>query len=122
LAEAGKECALAPPETMVLIDKLLQVVVTQQASDLHLYAGHRPMLRIRGRTRRLETPVLEREDTLRLMRSITPDDCQQQLAQWGTCDFNFAFGDRATFDVSIIQDDGNVGIYIRPVFGASERN
>jgi len=107
---------------MLLIDKLLDTVVSQEASDLHLYAGHRPMLRIRGRTRRLETAVLEREDTMRLMRSITPDDCQQQLAQWGTCDFNFAFGDRATFDVSIIQDDGNVGIYIRPVFGHSERN
>ena len=107
---------------MLLIDKLLNAVVAQQASDLHLYAGHRPILRIRGRTRRLETPVLQREDTLRLMRSITPGDCQEQLAQWGTCDFNFEFGDRATFDVSIIQDDGNVGIYIRPLFGSSDRN
>ena len=59
----------------VLIDKLLQTVVNQSASDLHIAVGQPPVLRLHGRLRRLETKTLTGEDTVALMKSITPDRC-----------------------------------------------
>ena len=43
----------------LLIDKLLQTVVTQKASDLHLTVGSKPMLRLGGHMVPLNTKVLE---------------------------------------------------------------
>ena len=51
----------------ILIEKLLQAVIKQGASDLHLTVGQPPVLRLNGRLRQLETKVLEPEDTIGLM-------------------------------------------------------
>jgi twitching motility protein PilT len=67
----------------LLIDKLLQATVKQDASDLHLAVGQPPVLRIHGRLQKLKTKVLEPEDTVALMKSITPDRCQQELQEQG---------------------------------------
>ena len=77
----------------LLIDKLLQTVCTQRASDLHLTVGSQPMLRLHGHMRPLATKVLEPADTSALMKSITPERCQQELQEVGGTDFGFAFGD-----------------------------
>jgi len=85
----------------LLIDKLLQTVVSQKASDLHLTVGSQPMLRLHGHMRPLATKVLEPSDTSALMKSITPERCQQELQEVGGCDFGFAFGEMARFRVAI---------------------
>jgi twitching motility protein PilT len=77
----------------LLIDKLLHAVVKQGASDLHVAVGQPPVLRLHGRMRKLETKSLEPDDTVALMKSIAPDRCQQELAEVGSADFGFAFGD-----------------------------
>ena len=56
----------------ILIDKLLHAVVKQGASDLHITVGQPPVLRLHGRMRKLETKVLEPDDTMALMKSIAP--------------------------------------------------
>ena len=43
-----------------------------------------------------------------LMKSITPDRCQQELQAVGGSDFGFAFGDLARFRVSIFKQRGNI--------------
>ena len=48
----------------ILIDKLLQACVKQEASDIHIAVGQPPVFRLHGRMRRLETKVLEPEDTV----------------------------------------------------------
>jgi twitching motility protein PilT len=50
----------------VLIDKLLQAAVKQGASDIHIVVGQPPVFRLHGRMRKLETKVLEPEDTMAL--------------------------------------------------------
>ena len=65
----------------VLIDKLLQTVINLSASDLHITVGQPPVLRLDGHMRRLETKVLEPEDTTALMKSITPERCQVELQE-----------------------------------------
>ena len=56
----------------ILIDKLLQTQVNRDASDLHISVGQPPVLRCDGRLVRLDTKVLEPEDTTALMKSISP--------------------------------------------------
>ena len=61
----------------IMIDKLLATVITLKASDLHITVGQPPVIRHHGRMRRLDTKSLEQDDTTGLMKSITPDRCQQ---------------------------------------------
>jgi twitching motility protein PilT len=99
----------------LLIDKLLQTVVNQKASDLHIAVGQPPVIRLDGRMRRLETKVLESDDTVALMKSITPERCQQELQEVGGTDFGFAFGTAARFRVAIFKQRGCVGMVLRRI-------
>jgi twitching motility protein PilT len=97
----------------ILIDKLLQTQVNRDASDLHISVGQPPVLRIDGRLVRLDTKTLEPDDTVALMKSISPERCQQELQEVGGSDFGFAFGDQARFRVSIFKQKGHVGMVLR---------
>ncbi|MFO0915780.1 MAG: type IV pilus twitching motility protein PilT [Pirellulales bacterium] len=99
----------------ILIDKLLYACVKQGASDIHIAVGQPPVFRLHGHMRKLETKSLEPEDTVALMKSITPDRCQQELQERGGSDFGFAFGDLARFRVSIFRQKGYVGMVLRQI-------
>ena len=79
----------------ILIDKLLQACVKQGASDIHIVVGQPPVFRLHGRMRKLETKVLEPDDTVALMKSIAPERAQRELNERGSADFGFAFGEIA---------------------------
>jgi twitching motility protein PilT len=97
----------------VNMDRLLQACVTQNGSDIHIVTGLPPVLRIHGRLRSLETKVLEPDDTVALMKSVTPERNQQELQEEGGTDFGFAFGDKARFRVSVFRQKGNISIVLR---------
>ncbi len=97
----------------VLIDKLLQTLVNLEASDLHLTVGRPPVIRLHQRLRSLETAALEPDDTVALMKSITPERCQQELQECGTSDFGFSFGKQARFRVCVFKQRGNVALALR---------
>ena len=97
----------------VNMDRILQACVTQGASDIHITVGRPPVLRIDGRLRSLETKVLEADDTTALMKSITPERCQQELQEEGGTDFGFAFGDQGRFRVAVFKQKGNVSVVLR---------
>lgn len=99
----------------VLIDKLLEACVKQGASDIHITVGQPPVFRLHGRLRPLDTKVLEPEDTVALMKSISPDRCQRELQEAGGSDFGFAFGDKARFRVSIFKQRGNISMVLRQI-------
>jgi len=99
----------------VLIDKLLQTVVKQGVSDLHITTGQPPVVRLHGRLVRLETDELKPDDTVALMKSITPSRCQQELQEMGSTDFGFSFGDQARFRVSVFRQRGNVAMVLRQI-------
>jgi twitching motility protein PilT len=99
----------------ILIDKLLQACVKQGASDIHITVGQPPVFRLHGRMRKLETKVLQPEDTVALMKSITPERCQKELQERGGSDFGFAFGDQARFRVSIFRQRGNIAMVLRQI-------
>ncbi|MDA0802433.1 MAG: type IV pilus twitching motility protein PilT [Planctomycetota bacterium] len=95
------------------IDRLLDTVVKTGSSDLHLSVGRPPTLRLHGSLKNLATKVLEPDDMVGLMKSITPEKNQQELQEVGGTDFGFAYGDAARFRVSVFRQRGNVSICLR---------
>ncbi len=99
----------------VHIDRLLDTMIKQGASDLHLTVDKPPTLRLNGRLRELKTKTLQPDDTIALMKAISPDRAQQELQEEGTADFGFAYGDRARFRVSIFRQRGHVAVALRQI-------
>jgi twitching motility protein PilT len=95
------------------IDRLLDTVIKKGASDLHLSVGRPPTIRLDGRLRSLDTKTLEPDDTVALMKSITPDRNQQEIQEEGGTDFGFAFGDKGRFRVSVFRQKGNMSLVLR---------
>ncbi|MCA9019023.1 MAG: type IV pilus twitching motility protein PilT, partial [Planctomycetaceae bacterium] len=99
----------------VQIDKLLETVVKEKVSDLHITTGQPPVVRVGGHMVRLETKSLEPDDTVALMKSITPERNQQELQEVGGTDFGFAFGEKARFRVSVFKQRGQIGMVLRRI-------
>jgi twitching motility protein PilT len=109
----GQEVAV--PSGQVLIDKLLTTVIQLKASDLHISVGQPPVIRHHGRMKRLDTKVLDTDDTTALMKSITPDRCQNELQEKGGADFAIEFTDGVRFRCAIFKQKGNIGLVLRRI-------
>src|SRR5208282_5726896 len=94
---------------------LLQLVVSEGASDLHIRVGIPPVIRVHGILHRVDGPPLRPEDAEELMRSITSEDSIQQVRENGGADFGFAFGEMARFRVSVFKEKGNFGMVLRQI-------
>jgi len=94
---------------------LLQLVVAEGASDLHLRVGVPPVIRLHGVLHKVEGPPLRAEDTEELMRTITSEENIQHVRERGTTDFGFAFGELARFRVSVFKERGNFGVVCRQI-------
>ncbi|MCO5051098.1 MAG: type IV pilus twitching motility protein PilT [Verrucomicrobiae bacterium] len=94
---------------------LLQLVVSEGSSDLHIRVGIPPTIRVHGILHRVEGPPCTPEDAEELMRSITSDDHVQQIRERGGADFGFAFGEAARFRVSAFKEKGNFGLVLRQI-------
>ncbi len=94
---------------------LLQLVVSEGSSDLHIRVGVPPVIRVHGILNRVDGPPLTAEDAEELMRSITSEDHVQQTREKGGADFGFAFGELARFRVSVFKEKGNFGLVLRQI-------
>lgn len=97
------------------MEKLLATVIQIKASDLHITSGQPPVVRHHGRMKRLEAKVLDNDDTTALMKSITPDRCQQELQEKGGSDFAIEYTDGSRFRVAIFKQRGAIGLVLRRI-------
>src|SRR5215211_3073736 len=97
------------------MEKLLSTVIQLKASDLHITVGQPPVVRHQGRMRRLETKSLDTDDTTALMKSITPDRCQQELQEAGGTDFAIEYTGGYRFRVAVFKQRGKLGIVMRRI-------
>jgi twitching motility protein PilT len=96
-----------------MIEKLLQLAIDRDASDLHLSVGRAPVLRIAGRLRTVNAPPLTAEQTQHMMTEITPEKRQEELREVGSADFSFAFKEKGRFRVSCFKQKGMMGLVLR---------
>ncbi len=99
----------------VAMEKLLSTVIQLKASDLHISVGQPPVVRHGGRMRKLDAKILDSDDTAGLMKSITPDRCQQELQQKGGADFAIEYTDGVRFRVAIFKQRGTIGMVLRRI-------
>src|SRR5229473_2987530 len=97
------------------MERLLDTVLQLKASDLHIAVGQPPVIRHQGRMRKLDTKSLDQDDTTALMKSITPDRCQQELQEKGGADFAIEYVDGYRFRVAIFKQRGNIGMVLRRI-------
>lgn len=96
------------------IEVLLDQVLKNKASDLHLQVGLPPMLRIDGSL----SPVtgaesLNEEGIEALVFAILDEDQKQILLKDKEFDFSFAFGDLGRFRVNAFHERGNIAAALR---------
>lgn len=97
------------------IHELLELMVSENASDLHIEVGVPPTLRLNGQMTHVEGPALTPKDTEELMSAITSDRNQQLAKSQGGADFGFAFGEKSRFRVSVLKALGNYGMVLRQI-------
>jgi twitching motility protein PilT len=98
---------------MIQMEKLLAAAVKQKAEDIVLTVGLPPKFRLYGQFQGLPTKVLEPEDTVALMKSITPERRQQELQEMGSTDFGFSYKDEARFRVAAFRQNGFICVVLR---------
>jgi twitching motility protein PilT len=93
---------------------LLMEVVQRRSSDLHLSAGARPTIRVRGRLGQLEHyPVLSATDTREIIYSILTGDQRQRLETDWQIDFAYSVPGYARFRVNAYFQRGALGAAFR---------
>jgi len=97
-----------------LLTRLLEAVVERGASDLHLAAGARPMLRVRGELtamaehERLTPPVIQR-----MMYAVITQRQRERFEENLELDFAYAVPGMARFRVNLYQQRESVGAAFR---------
>ncbi|MFO8006140.1 MAG: PilT/PilU family type 4a pilus ATPase [Candidatus Brocadiia bacterium] len=94
---------------MPAIDRFLKFIESQGASDLHIAAKRRPVIRLDGTIVSLKGDVLKPDETERLFREIMPAHNQEELDQRGDTDFAYELEDVARFRVNVFEDMYGVG-------------
>jgi twitching motility protein PilT len=89
-------------ETPQNIDQLLEELVTQNGSDLHVTVGSHPAARVRGELVRLEAfPKLSAEDTLSMLYRIMSTEQQKRLELDRQIDLSYSIPGLARFRVNV---------------------
>jgi twitching motility protein PilT len=93
---------------------LLLEVIERNASDLHLAAGARPTVRVRGRLTPLEDyPVMTTDMTREIVYSILSNDQRQRLETDWQLDFAYSIPGRARFRVNAYYQRSAIGAAFR---------
>ena len=96
------------------IEKLLNLVIENGATDLHISSGKPPMIRQDGSLKSLEGwETLDKEGAKDVALSLLSDDQEKKFWENKDVDFSFAFEDKARFRVSVYQETGNVAAALR---------
>lgn len=83
------------------VSQLLAFGVKQGASDCHISSGEPPLFRIHGDLKRLDHPVLNREQVHLMLYDIMNDAQRRKFEETLEVDFSFEMGDIARFRINI---------------------
>jgi twitching motility protein PilT len=95
------------------ISNLLDIIVGEKASDLHIIVGSPPHIRVDGKLVPIGQNSLRAEDTERLIRGITPAEHFEKLEKAGGADFGFNYQSKARFRASIYKQKGSYAMSLR---------
>lgn len=89
--------------------EILNRILEENASDLHVCVGAAPMIRVHGHLKPLDGPPLTAEDTREFIYSILTSDQRKQLESEWQIDFAYMIPKRARFRVNAYFQKGAIG-------------
>ena len=96
------------------LEELLDVVVNQGGSDLHIFAGAKPTIRVSGALLPLSNyPSLTSADTEAMLQSIVPEDRWDDFRKNQAIDVSYAHGENTRFRVNGYRVQGSTAIALR---------
>ncbi|NLH49558.1 MAG: type IV pilus twitching motility protein PilT [Myxococcales bacterium] len=97
---------------MAQLDKLFELMIRENASDLHVIAGSPPYLRIHGDLRRLEMQPLSHEQNLAMFSELMNERNKEEFKKRRQVDFVYSFGNVARFRANVfMQRKGASGAF-----------
>ncbi|MCX6786313.1 MAG: PilT/PilU family type 4a pilus ATPase [Candidatus Kaiserbacteria bacterium] len=98
------------------LGELLDLVVKEGGSDLHLYAGGSPMIRVASALIPItKYPPLTSEETEIMLKSIVPEDRWNSFKENQTIDLSYAHGKDIRFRVNGYYAQGTTSLALRLV-------
>lgn len=96
------------------IHDILQMVVDQEGSDVHLITGIKPYLRVDGSLIVIDAaPVLQAEQMQALIHPLMTDYQKQYVEVNKEIDFGYQFGDKGRFRVNVYYQRGELAAALR---------
>jgi twitching motility protein PilT len=101
-------------DVKALIGTLLDLVINEGGSDLHLSAGSNPIIRVSGSlVPLLQQKVLTAEDTMAILKEMAPEERFAQLASKQSIDFSYSHTVKARFRVNGYMVQGAAALAMR---------
>ena len=99
------------------INDLLEIVIEEKASDLHLTVGIPPTIRLNGKLVHLELPSLAEIDTKELIGQLLEGKpiIMEKFREKGEVDFSYALQDAGRFRVNVYKQRGSWATALRLV-------
>jgi twitching motility protein PilT len=96
------------------IGELLDIVIREGGSDLHLSAGSPPIIRVSGSlVPLLQQPVLTPDEMDKILKSIMPEQRAETFIQTQAVDFSYAHTKENRFRVNGFINQGSVAMAMR---------
>ena len=100
----------AKPEREPEINKIFRLASKHGASDLYLYAGSAPRVKLRGVVRHIELPPFTPEGLEWLVAPILYPEQRQRLAQGEEVAFTYAFEEGQAYHVAVASKGGPLSL------------
>lgn len=95
--------------------ELLTFAKKEKASDVHISSGEPPMIRIHGDMRKIDSPLLQKEEVHKILYDILNDQQRKIFEENHELDFAIAFGDAGRFRVNAFLQSRGESIVFRTI-------
>lgn len=96
------------------IDRLFEMMLKERSSDLHISSDEKPMLRVDGAVRRIESlPILDSAQVAQLLAPIIPERNRREFVEKWDTDFAYEVKKLGRFRSNIFMDRKGVGAVFR---------
>lgn len=99
----------------MLIEELLEKLVADGGSDLHISSGLPPAARIDGKLQRYDYPPLSPDDVETLLFPMLSNEQRRKLEQDWELDFSYGIEGLSRFRVNFYKDKGNYAAAFRTI-------
>jgi twitching motility protein PilT len=111
-----KQTKAAAPGAAFSLDRLLQAMMTEGASDLHLSAGHHPRWRVDGQLIDVvDAPVLEPNTVFQLLSPLIDPRLREQFEETNDTDFAYTMKEGARFRVNLFRNSHGTSAVFRHI-------